>query len=37
MEKFEHVIENPYSKSIPIQPKQKPGRPKLAKYALKKD
>ena len=37
MEKVEHIIENPYEQSTPIQPKRKPGRPKLAKYALKTD
>ena len=36
MEKFENIIENPYSKPTPIQLKIKPDRPKLAKYALNK-
>ena len=37
IEKFENIIENPYSKPTPIQLKRKPGRSKLAKYALKKE
>ena len=37
MENVEHIIQNLYAQSTPIQPKRKPGRPKLAKYALKID